>query len=241
MFIELVDALRCPVAHEESWLVASATHTDARHIVDGLLGCPVCHAEYPIRQGVADFRRAAQGETREAGEASPSSEDERMGPEGIQHGESGAPDVHTPPHRAADSALAMRLAAFLGLADASGFAVLVGAWGAQAPALRELVETPLLLVDPPVGVHGEPGISVIRTDGDIPLAPGSARGIAIDRVPPARLASAIRVARAGGRIVAPASLTRPEEVRELARDAELWVGEKESGRSGLVTLHVRRG
>ena len=241
MFIELVDALRCPVSHEESWLVASATQTDARHIVDGLLGCPVCQAEYPIRQGVADFRRATQGEMRAAGEASPSSEDERTRVEGLQQGECVAPHVRMPPRRAADPALAMRLAAFLGLADASGFAVLVGAWGAQAPALRELVETPLLLVDPPTDVQGEPGISVIRTDGDIPLAAGSARGVAIDRVPPARLASAIRVARAGARIVAPAGLVRPDEVRELARDAELWVGEKESGRSGLVTLHVRRG
>jgi hypothetical protein len=37
MFIELVDALRCPVPHEESWLVASADRMEARHIVDGTL------------------------------------------------------------------------------------------------------------------------------------------------------------------------------------------------------------
>ena len=45
MFIELVDALRCPVAHAESWLVAAAIRMEARHIVDGTLGCPVCSAE----------------------------------------------------------------------------------------------------------------------------------------------------------------------------------------------------
>src|SRR5690242_21064587 len=90
MFIELVDALRCPVPHEESWLVASATRMEARHIVDGLLGCPVCHAEYPIRNGVADFRR----EPTLPLEA--------------------APD----PFLRGDATTAMRLAAFLGLSDA---------------------------------------------------------------------------------------------------------------------------
>lgn len=56
MFIELIDALRCPVPHEESWLVVAAQRIDARHIVEGTLGCHVCGAEYPIRLGVADFR-----------------------------------------------------------------------------------------------------------------------------------------------------------------------------------------
>jgi uncharacterized protein YbaR (Trm112 family) len=58
MFIELVDALRCPTAHEESWLVAAAARMSFRHIVEGTLGCPVCHAQYPIHRGVVDFRRA---------------------------------------------------------------------------------------------------------------------------------------------------------------------------------------
>ena len=59
MYVELVDVLRCPVPHEESWLVAAAARTEARHIVEGTLGCPVCRAEYPIHEGVVDFRRGA--------------------------------------------------------------------------------------------------------------------------------------------------------------------------------------
>ena len=55
MFIELVDALRCLEPHEETWLVASVTRMDARHIVDGILGCPICRREYPIRDGIAWF------------------------------------------------------------------------------------------------------------------------------------------------------------------------------------------
>src|SRR5215218_3019294 len=72
MFIELVDALRCPIAHEESWLVAAAARMEYRHIVTGTLGCPVCHAQYPIERGVVDFRR-----DRGPGTASQATPDER--------------------------------------------------------------------------------------------------------------------------------------------------------------------
>jgi hypothetical protein len=59
MFTELVDRLRCPAVHEESWLVASAWRTDGRRILDGEMGCPVCQAEYRITAGVASFGAAA--------------------------------------------------------------------------------------------------------------------------------------------------------------------------------------
>ncbi len=135
----------------------------------------------------------------------------------------------------------MRLAAFLALSDALGFALLLDEWGVQAQALRELVETPLIVIDPPTDMPGEPGISVLLTDGPIPLASGSARGVAVYAASPVRLAEAVRTTRTGGRLVAPADLPVPAGVRELARDESLWVGEKEAERSPLVTLHVRRG
>jgi uncharacterized protein YbaR (Trm112 family) len=58
VFVELIDLLRCPRPHEDSWLVASAEETASRHIVRGALGCPVCAAEYPIVDAVADFGEA---------------------------------------------------------------------------------------------------------------------------------------------------------------------------------------
>jgi uncharacterized protein YbaR (Trm112 family) len=208
MFIELVDALRCPVPHEESWLVAAATRMEFRHIVEGTLGCPVCHAEYPVRRGVADFRRA--------------------------------PHLPLPPEMPPDEMEATRLAAFLDLTDRTGFAVLLGSWSVHAPLLRSLVETPLIVVDPPEGTEGEPGISVIRSDGELPLASGAARGMAVDAGPPARVASAVRATRAQGRIVLPADRALPPGVRELARDAAVVVAEREAAASPPVTLHVRR-
>lgn len=55
MHIELVDLLRCPRAHDETWLVAASDRMDGREIVDGTLGCPVCEATYPIRGGAVYF------------------------------------------------------------------------------------------------------------------------------------------------------------------------------------------
>ncbi|MGH7654971.1 MAG: Trm112 family protein [Gemmatimonadaceae bacterium] len=52
MFVELLEKLRCPNDHEPSPLIATASRTVDRHIVEGTLGCPVCHAEFPVSEGV---------------------------------------------------------------------------------------------------------------------------------------------------------------------------------------------
>jgi uncharacterized protein YbaR (Trm112 family) len=55
MFIPLVDSLRCPRAHAETWLVASIDRAEDRDLLEGTLGCPQCLAEYPVRDGVVHF------------------------------------------------------------------------------------------------------------------------------------------------------------------------------------------
>ncbi len=55
MFVELIDRLRCTVPHASSWLVAAASRTVDRHVLEGTLGCPVCGAEYPVRDGAVWF------------------------------------------------------------------------------------------------------------------------------------------------------------------------------------------
>ena len=210
MFIEIVDALRCPVPHEESWLVAATGVMEGRYIVEGTLGCPVCKARYPIRRGVVDMRS------------------------------SDGPELTTP--AAADPDEAGRIAALLNLTDGQGFAVLLGAWGMHAPALAATCEVPLMLIDPPIGMYGARGISVIRTDGLVPVATGTARAMAIDgQGNPERITSAVRSTRAQGRIIAPVEIAVPTDVREIARDERLWVGERHAPASPLLALHVRRG
>lgn len=189
----------------------AARRTEERHVLEGTLGCPVCRAEYPIHDGIADFTDST-----------------------TEHGAAGAV-LHTLPP-------ADHLAAMLNLGDALGFAVLIGAWGTRANELLELLDAPpLLLVEPPAGVTMGHGLSGIRASATLPLATGAARAVATDSLDVARVADAARVTRVGGRLVAPAASRVPEGVRELARDATVWVGERLALPSAPVTLHVRRG
>jgi hypothetical protein len=55
MFVELLDKLRCPNAHEDSPLIAAASRTVDRRIMEGTLGCPVCHAEFIVHNGAVEI------------------------------------------------------------------------------------------------------------------------------------------------------------------------------------------
>lgn len=192
MFVELIESLRCPRDHTESPLVVTASRTDARHIMEGMLGCPVCQAEFPIRAGEALF-----SSSRDASVAAPSEE------------------------------TAMRLAAFLDLTDARGFAILCGAWGAHAEEVRAISHTPLLMVNPPEGLDVS-GTGIVRVHGRLPVAPSSARAAALDETDDqVLLTSTVTAVRSGGRVIGPVSLPLPAGVHELTRDAQTWIAEKE--------------
>src|SRR5439155_14185766 len=51
MFIELIDALRCPADHPPSTHVAAFDRIEDRDVIAGMLGCPVCGSEFQIRGG----------------------------------------------------------------------------------------------------------------------------------------------------------------------------------------------
>jgi uncharacterized protein YbaR (Trm112 family) len=51
MFIELIDAIRCPADHPPSSLVAAFETITDRDVESGMLGCPVCRSEFQIRSG----------------------------------------------------------------------------------------------------------------------------------------------------------------------------------------------
>jgi uncharacterized protein YbaR (Trm112 family) len=211
VLIELVDDLRCPRPHEETWLVAAADRTVDRDIVEGTLGCPICHAEYPIRDGAVWF------------------------------GEPGPRQASTVPALKADPEQAMQLAAFLDLSDARGFALLAGSWGAVAPLLRSVAPTQLVVLNPATSVDSRHGISVLHVAAGIPLASGSCRGVAlgVEHATPDYTDAALRVLMPRGRLVAPAAMALPAGVTELARDHMLWVAERAAAPPNLVTLRAR--
>lgn len=213
MFIELIDVLRCPNAHEESWLVLAAHRIDGRDVMEGVLGCPVCAAEYPIAGGVVRFARE-------------SGSDAAAGPSGEED--------------------ALRLAALLDLATPGGYAVIAGTLGKDAPYLRTLTDVSLLLVNPPTRIEMGNGVSGLTIESNwttLPLAPSSARAIALDdTTTPAQLLAALRVVRPPGRVLAPLALSPPDGVSELARDDREWLAERRAApsESGIVPLHRRK-
>jgi hypothetical protein len=138
----------------------------------------------------------------------------------------------------------LRLAAFLDLAEGGGAVGLYGAWAEHAEALGDLVERVEPLAIAPVGVPHPMLSAVIPPARDrIPLATGALRAVAVDAEDgdaAAVVAEAARLVRTGGRLLAPAEAPVPHGVRELARDAEWWVGEREAAPSAVVTIGGRR-
>lgn len=211
MFIELVDSLRCVEPHEATWLVASVTRMDGRHIVDGTLGCPTCRREYPITGGVGVFDDAPASRERTA--------------------ERGAA-------READPGRVLRAAALLGLSEGGGLVLLGGDWAACAPALAVLAPSHYVTVNAAAGLPEIEALSHLRVGSSLPFAAGSVRAVALDAgtATPALVASAAAVLRGSGRLVAPASVPVPNGITVLARDAEDWVGERASPPSLPITL-----
>jgi len=214
VFVDLVDALRCPRPHAESWLVAAAYCTEGRVIVEGALGCPECGAEYPILGGVAHFGEVPALPS--AAPATPADEERRAGE-------------------------AMRLAALLHLDGPGGLVALGGAWDAVADPLLAFADLRLLLVEPAGEPVPREPVAAVR-GAWLPMASGQARGVALDEMTaePERLAAAVRALRPRGRLVAPAGVALPDGVRELARDARHWVAERDAvPASGIVQLGRR--
>ena len=55
MFIELTEYLRCPSGHGDEYLVLTPDHMQMRNVTRGTIGCPVCHRDFAVENGVAKF------------------------------------------------------------------------------------------------------------------------------------------------------------------------------------------
>lgn len=197
MLLALADQLRCTEPHADTWLVARADVVEERRMVSGALGCPICHAERAVRDGVVLWTPTAAPVTL-----------------------SNVPDV-------SGDAL-MRVGALIGFTEGAAPYVLCGTESAAALGLSGLADAPLVLLDPPDN-RAAPFATIIRGAPRVPLARGAARGIAVDaaHADATWLASCVTALAPRGRLVAPASAPVPSGIRELARDAMNWVGERE--------------
>jgi uncharacterized protein YbaR (Trm112 family) len=206
MHRDLLDALRCPRDHEESWLVVVVHRALGVMLLDAELACPVCGAEFAVRGGVTTFDAEA-----------------------VVEGAEVAPDAE---RLAAllgvtDGVLPILLAGAYAAAGAS-LAPLVPL--AQVQANAPFV--PRGDTDDVVGVTR----MLVGARLPLGVATLAAAAVSARVATPSLLASVVRAMKAGGRIVAPIAVALPAGVRELARDDREWVGEVQAQGSGLVSL-----
>lgn len=206
MHIELIDLLRCPREHEETWLVAAFSKMDGRFVVAGRLGCPVCSASFEIAGGIADFRSESAGSST-----------------GFTH----TPGTDGSVDQAETGEAAMMVAAMLNLSRPGLQIVLTGDDACMAPDISALTECRVIAINPSAPVAETERVATVLADLRIPLATSSFDGVLLGDGTDSRFPSsdAARVLKPGGRIVVPVATGLPPQTRELARDSVRIVGE----------------
>lgn len=202
MHRDLLDALRCPRDHEESWLVAMVTRANGATLVDADLACPVCGAEFGVRNSHADFGSAS----RVASDGKPE---------------------------------ATRVAALLGALPGATPVLLTGRYTRAGAAIAELVDVPQVWLDAPADADANvPVLSRLYGADRLPLGVETLAAAAIDAVHGNShlLMSITRALRVGGRVLSAATIDRPADLREVARDDQEWVAETTTRASGLIEL-----
>jgi uncharacterized protein YbaR (Trm112 family) len=212
VFIELVDMLRCPNRHEDTWLVLSAHRTVERDIMEGVLGCPICHAEYPIEAGVVRF----DGGTRRPSPTKPPDEDEAIRLAALldltdSQGYAilvGDTASHASRLRELTDVQLLLVNPPAGIEMGSGLSGLTTSGTAPLPL-------------------GEASARAIALD---------------NTATPALLESALHVVRSGARLVVPIDVAIPTGVTQLARDERHWVAERTptATTSGIISIDRRR-
>lgn len=211
---DLLDALRCPNDHGETWLVAMVHEARGAELRGATLACPTCGSEFTVDDGVANFGPA------------PASGD-------------GGIDA-----LAANALAADALAAMLGVAEGATPIVLTGALVAHGDAVRSLVDVPQVWLNAAQGVatlaSAQPAAQ-LTAPHRAPLGAGTMAAAALDgsHAHGAMLDSLVQSVRAGGRIVLPADAALPPTLRAIARDDTWQVAETTAPARGLVTLRRR--
>lgn len=202
MHIELTELLRCPEPHREDVLVLSTGEVKDRMVRSGLVGCPVCHREYAITWGIADF----------TGSSRPS-----------------APRGYVPPSPLPMAEVGT-LQALLELSGPGGYVVLVGAAARQASGLAAVMAgVHFVGINAPRELEELPVLSLLRTSDRIPLRSAMARGVVVgaDLATSPWLVEAHRVLLRGRRFVVESEDPElPIGIVKLAAATGLWVGEK---------------
>lgn len=200
MHILLTDLLTCPRCGPEFGLILLGERIRDRRVLEGVLGCPNCREEYPVRNGFGDLRAPPRSPLPEPGEGpAPAEGEEGEGEEA-----------------------ATRLAALLGVREGPGYLVLVGPVVRYAPRLAAMLDEIEVV---PVGTGPRawdeaPGMSRIAADSGLPFYSRRIRGVVLDGEGPAQafLDEAVRVVGPGSRV---AVLDAPSGTRRRLEEGGL--------------------
>ena len=212
MHIELTEMLRCPEGHREEFLVLSTGEMSGRMVLSGLVGCPVCHKEYEMVNGIVTF----------GGSGAPGTTRARAGGDAALGG-ARARDATTTPDAAT-------LQALLDLGGPGGIVVLLGDAARQAEGLASLMAgIHFVGINAPADMEELPVLSLLRCESSVPLKGSMARGVVIgsDVANAPWLEEGVRVLLRGSRYVLLGEGTDlPPGVTRLAAGDGLVVGEK---------------
>src|SRR5712691_10025353 len=204
--------LRCPEPHEENVLVMSTGEMRGRMVRSGILGCPVCHREYPIVKGVVHFS---------GGEGTPLRDKNTQSLRGVPSPPSSLPAL------AVD---AQTLQALLDLSGPGGYVVLLGSAARHAVGLAGLMGgIHFVGVNAPPEVEELPVLSLLACEAMIPLRQTVARAVVVgpDRLGAAWLAEARRVLLPARRLVIESErVAAPAGLTQLALGHGLFVAER---------------
>ena len=235
MFLELAEVLDCPDCRASAGLVAFVDRAEARRVIEGRLGCPLCEIEVPIRLGTMRFDLS--GAARRVSPPEPPDDPLPAAPPS---------DPAAPSTPAAEAAL--RIAALLGVTDRAGPVVLLGpalaGHAARLARLGDRLEVLAWLDDAreaaaPIGelAAGVNPLLGAAPDG-WPIRSGSLHGIALAGPlglagsPASALSEIERCVRPGSRLYVHGPTSEDLErlsnagFAELAADDTAWVGER---------------
>jgi len=206
MHIELIEMLRCPEEHREEFLVLSTSEMNGRMVWLGLVGCPVCHRDFEIIDGIVDFTEVVTGERQ-------------------------VRSVRRTPAPDSPAVVdAQSLQALLDLGGPGGYVIMLGSAARHAVGLAGLMGgIHFVGINAPPDVGELPILSLIQTDQVIPLRQAMARGVVVgaELAKTGWIAEGSRVLLHGRRLVVESEKpVLPDGVKQLALGHGLWVGEK---------------
>ena len=191
--------------------MASAVRMEGRDILEGTLGCPICHAEYAIRGGTVWFDDSQPADVRRSEQADAS----------LAMRLAAFLDLSDTPGFAVFSGTYGQLAEVLR--------------GVVPPHLIALNAVP------PVASGDGLSALVIHAGIPLADATCRGVALDAAHADSAHVDDAVRVLQPRGRLVAPSTTALPHGVAEIARDEELWVAERTATPPKLVTLRGRGG